>query len=194
MSVDLPWPWWVTTLVAVGVAVTGVGVFVRSSSPWVRAVGAVLAVEGVLLAAVAPAVMNEEDMPATIAGAPRLTKEEFARRADANCRQLDEFAAALGEPKTLTATAAYFERLLPEARKAYVAQGTLVPPEGLEDEAMRWMNAMALTQTQIDIARQAAERGDQAAVDEAFERTGPPAGAAGNLSREFGMKVCFASG
>jgi hypothetical protein len=138
--------------------------------------------------------MNEDDMPATIAGAPRLTKEEFARRADANCARLDAFAATLEEPKTLAETAAYYDKLLPEAWKRYAGQGVLIPSEDVEDEGMRWMNAMALTLAELDTARQAAKHGDQAAVDEAFERTGPPAEAAGDLSRKLGMKVCFASG
>jgi hypothetical protein len=193
MSVDMPWPWWVTTLVAVGVAVGGVAMFVRASSTAVRAVGAVLAVEGLLVAVIAPMVMDESNMRSTIAGDSRLTTAEFARRADANCARLDEFAAGLGDPKTLTDTATYFDKLLPETWRAYTAQGTLIPPREFEDEAMPWMNAMALTISELEVARDAAKRGDQAAVDQAFQRTEPPAEEAASLSAQMGMKVCFAS-
>lgn len=64
MSVRLEWwPWWVTTLIALSVAAVALLALWRSRRPAVRSVAALLAVQGVVLAVVAPLVM--EDMSAT---------------------------------------------------------------------------------------------------------------------------------
>src|SRR5687767_3130723 len=103
VSVDLGWPWWVTTTIAVVVAVAAVvGLFV-TRHPVARGVLATLAVQGVVLAAVAPAVMDEGGAGSTAAMEPsaELTSADYARQADANCASLNRFAATLGNPTTL---------------------------------------------------------------------------------------------
>jgi mannose-6-phosphate isomerase-like protein (cupin superfamily) len=60
VMVDLG-PWWVTSLIAVGVTVaTGAAVF-TARNPAVRAIAAVLALQGVAIAIAAPFVMDEND-------------------------------------------------------------------------------------------------------------------------------------
>jgi quercetin dioxygenase-like cupin family protein len=61
MTVDFPWPWWVTSLVALGVAASTVIAIPRTSRLFVRGILAALLVESVLAAALAPAVMEEMD-------------------------------------------------------------------------------------------------------------------------------------
>jgi hypothetical protein len=69
IMVDLGWwPWWGTTLVALGVAAaaaTGVALTPRS---FARGVLATIAVEGVVLAAVAPVVMHRGRSTPSMAG------------------------------------------------------------------------------------------------------------------------------
>jgi hypothetical protein len=59
VTVTLPWPWWVTTAMALTVTTASLVVAWRVRSAPARAVAALLAVEGVVLAIVAPLVMPD---------------------------------------------------------------------------------------------------------------------------------------
>ena len=61
ITVDLGWPWWVTSVIAVAVAVAAGVAFFLTRHSLARGVLATLAVQGVVLAAVAPAVMDNGD-------------------------------------------------------------------------------------------------------------------------------------
>jgi allene oxide cyclase len=61
LTVDLGWPWWAITIIACAVVVLSLGVLVLSRNPAARAVGALLAVEGVVIAIAAPFVMSDMD-------------------------------------------------------------------------------------------------------------------------------------
>jgi quercetin dioxygenase-like cupin family protein len=61
VMVDLGWPWWVTSLIAAGVVATGLIAFAVSRRPAVRGIAALLIVQGVAIAIVAPFVMDEND-------------------------------------------------------------------------------------------------------------------------------------
>jgi mannose-6-phosphate isomerase-like protein (cupin superfamily) len=61
VMVDLGWPWWVTTLIAAGVVVAASIAFALSRNPAVRGIAALLFVQGVVIAIVAPFVMDEGD-------------------------------------------------------------------------------------------------------------------------------------
>jgi quercetin dioxygenase-like cupin family protein len=60
VMVDLGWPWWVTSLIAVGVTVAAGVAFLGARNPAVRAVAALLALQGVAIAIAAPFVMDED--------------------------------------------------------------------------------------------------------------------------------------
>jgi quercetin dioxygenase-like cupin family protein len=65
VMVDLGWPWWVISLIAVGVAVVAGAAALRGRNSAVRGVAALLALQGVAIAIVAPLVMDEDnDEPA----------------------------------------------------------------------------------------------------------------------------------
>ena len=57
IMVDLGWSWWVSTIIAASVAVACSAGFAFARSPLARGVLATLAIEGLVLAAIAPAVM-----------------------------------------------------------------------------------------------------------------------------------------
>jgi quercetin dioxygenase-like cupin family protein len=61
VMVDLGWPWWVTSLIAAGVVAAGLIAFGVSRSPAVRGIAALLIVQGVAIAIVAPFIMDEDD-------------------------------------------------------------------------------------------------------------------------------------
>jgi hypothetical protein len=54
------WPWWVSSLIDVGVLLVALIVFLRSSRRTVRAVAGVFALAGLVAAVMAPIVMTEK--------------------------------------------------------------------------------------------------------------------------------------
>lgn len=59
LTVDVGWPWWAITAIACGVVVACLAGLVVSQSPAARAVAGLLAIEGVVIAIVAPFVMPD---------------------------------------------------------------------------------------------------------------------------------------
>jgi hypothetical protein len=123
--VDLGWPWWVTTLIAAGVALVAAWAFVRTRRTTIRAVAALILLEAIGIGVVAPFVMEDSD---DASGSPMAMSSgngtEFAMKADANCREFGEFAATLGNPKTPAGIERQMDRFLPEFWQAIVAQGS----------------------------------------------------------------------
>ena len=149
--------------------------------------------QGVLLAAAAPAVMDDSNgsIAAGMSRGALLTREEFAQRADARCRRLNEFWATTGNPKTLAGIDRQMDVVVPALWRAWSDQTDLVPPQEEELVAMRWMGGMAAFARDIDAVGRAASRRDQRGVQAAFRRSEGHAGEAAQLSKQLGMRVCF---
>jgi hypothetical protein len=192
VSVDLGWPWWVTTIIAAAVAVAAGFAFVVTRHALARGILATLAVEGVVLAGVAPAVMDD-DGGSTSGMQPtaELTQAGFARRADATCDRLYKFAATLGNPTTLPGTATMLDRLTPAAWNAWRQEGLLRPPLETRPVVGRWMNTMRSYISSLEAVRYAARGGDQEGVNAANSLVNRHGQEAGRLSSQLGMKVCF---
>ena len=69
LTVDLGWPWWVITTIAAAVTLASLAALVVSRNPAARGVAALLAVEGAVLAVVAPFVMPDMDSKGSPAAA-----------------------------------------------------------------------------------------------------------------------------
>lgn len=206
IMVDLGWPWWVTSVIAIAIALGSLLAFAFTHAPAMRGVLATLAVEGVVLAAVAPAVMSQSQASpapmrptqqagmagnAMTAPSTTLTRSEFARQADANCARLGRFAASLGSPKTPAETARMLGHLSPVFWEAWLAQGTLVPPDGQRSTAKQWMRAMQAYGSALEGTREAASRGDKQGLAAADATSAQAARRSALLSSELGLKVCF---
>ena len=61
VMVDLGWPWWVISLIAAGVVAGALIAFAVSRRPAVRGIAALLIVQGVAIAIVAPFVMEDDE-------------------------------------------------------------------------------------------------------------------------------------
>jgi sugar phosphate permease len=59
MRDDWWWPWWVSSLIDLGIVAIAVGIFVVSSRRRVRWIAGAFAVAGLVAAVMAPIVMNE---------------------------------------------------------------------------------------------------------------------------------------
>jgi len=195
VTVDLGWPWWVTTIIAVAVAAAAVVAFLVTRHPVARGVLATLAVQGVVLAAVAPAVMDNGDAEGGSMSAMRPNaqhaKADFARQADANCARFGEFAATLGNPTTLPGTAKMLDRMMPALWNVWMQQGLLQPPPGERPVARRWMGAMRSYASSLEAVRATASRGDKEGVNAANRLANRHAQESARLSSQLGMKVCF---
>jgi hypothetical protein len=192
VMVDLGWPWWVTTLIAAGVALVAAWAFVRTRRTTIRAVAALILLEAIGIGVVAPFVMEDSD---DASGSPMAMSSgngtEFAMKADANCREFGEFAATLGNPKTPAGIERQMDRFLPAFGQAIVAQGELEAPSDGRVEARQWMRAMAAVGQDYESLRAAASRRVPKAMERANERAETHAMESARLSKQLGMRVCF---
>lgn len=205
VMVDLGWPWWVTTLIAVGVALLAALAFVRTHRTTIRALAALVLIEAVAIAVIAPFVMKDtDDMNGRTAmsdsrfrmgRAPMplddLSSTDFTQRADANCSELKSFIATLGNPKTPAGIERQMDRLLPEFWQKLLAQGALEPPPDQQATARQWMNAMGAFGRDYETLRAAASRRDTKAMERANASAGAHAAESARLSKELGLRVCF---
>jgi hypothetical protein len=193
VMVDLGWPWWVTTLIAAGVALVAALAFARTRRTTIRAVAAILLLEAIPIAVIAPFVMEDSDDanngPAMSAGS--LSRVEFAQRADANCAELNTFIATLGNPKTPAGIERQMDRLLPELWQGIVAHGELEAPPDQQATARQWMRSMTAFGREYEALRAAASRRDTSAMQRANATASLHADESGRLARELGMRVCF---
>lgn len=191
--VDLGWPWWVTTLIAAGVALLAAWAFARTRRTTIRAVAAIVLLEAIAIAVIAPFVMEDSDDanggPAMSAGS--FSRTEFAQRADANCAELNTFIGTLGNPKTPAGIERQMDRLLPEFWQAIVTQGELQAPPDQQATAGQWMQSMTAFGRDYEALRAAASRRDTRAMQRANASAGAHANESARLSKELGMRVCF---
>ncbi len=199
--VDLGWPWWVTTAIALCVVAAGAVVFAIRREPAVRAVAAVLVIEAVAIAVIAPFVMENDDhgsratvMSPSANGVTPLSPAEFVRRADANCTALGKRSAPLGEwppPSNLEATATYLDRFLPLFDRALRNQSTLRPPSAEQPSAAAWMHAMTAMGHALETVRYSAKAHDPATVRAGYRASDAATAKSTTLSKRLGLKVCF---
>jgi len=191
MTVDFGWPLWGFTAIALAVVAACALLFVLVHEQFPRGVLGTLLLEGVVIAAVAPAVMASSKPSTPAMSASPLTRTEFAQRADANCRALAQHLASLGNPKTLPGITRKLDVVIPAFSMALRAQGALRPPAGEEDLATQWMRGMARYGNELTSLRAAANSGDGAAVAKANQRVGAVGGQDGRLSKQLGLSYCF---
>jgi hypothetical protein len=191
--VDFGWPWWVTTLIAAGVALLAAMAFVRSPRTTIRTVAALVLLEAIAIAVIAPFVMEDADEASggSAMSSGSLSSTDFAQRADANCGELYSFIATLGNPKTPAEIEHQMDRLLPELWRRILAQGQLEPPPDQQTTAGQWMNAMGAFGRDYEALRAAASRRDANAMERANASAGAHAKESARLSKELGLRVCF---
>ena len=181
------WDWWITTVVALPVAAVALALAFFTKRREVTGALVLAALVAVGLGVAAPFVMDSG-----MGSGPRLTAAEFARRADANCRNLAEAPEAnFGKPAPTPAFASKLDAFLPKMRSALEAQGGLRPPAAEQDTAKRWMNAMRAFGHDFEAMRDAAKRSDEDAFAGAGSRLSADAGESTRLSKQLSQTYCF---
>ncbi len=190
--VDLGWPWWVTTLIAAGIALVAALAFLRTRRTTIRAVSALALLEAIAVAVIAPFVMEPSDKKRrTSAMGSGSSGAAFVQKADANCSALSAYIGTLGNPKTPAGIERQMDRLLPELWRRIIAQGELAPPPKQQANAQQWMHAMAAFGGDYESLRAAASRRDAQGMKRANASANVHATEAGGLSKKLGLRVCF---
>jgi len=192
VMVDLGWPWWATTLIAAGVALLAAIAFLRTRRPATRAVSALVLLEAIAVAVIAPFVMDSSDKKGgTSAMSSGSSGAAFVQRADANCSALYAYIGTLGNPTTPAGIERQMDRLLPEFWRKIVAQGELAPPPNQQATTRQWMHAMTAFGRDYELLRAAASRRDAKGMKRANASANVHATEAAGLSKELGLRVCF---
>jgi hypothetical protein len=123
-------------------------------------------------------------------GENRLSKEEYAQRADAVCRRYNEATSGLGSPQSMPALANVAARSLPHLDRAIRDLRALKPPEDEETTARTWVRQLALLRGDVVRIRDRAQANDANGV-----RAVVPAATRRNqrfaeLATQLGMTVC----
>jgi hypothetical protein len=123
-------------------------------------------------------------------GSHRLTREEYARRADAICTHYQRLTSALGAPGTtrqLAIVAGRTLRLLDEAR-ADLAQ--LRPPLSEQQLARQWLDSIAVLRRDVVKLRDRASANDLLGVRHVVRPAARHNRQSDRLASRLGMTVC----
>jgi hypothetical protein len=123
-------------------------------------------------------------------GSHRLTREEYARRADAICSRYQRLTTALAAPSTirqLAVVAGRTLRLLDKARSDLVR---LRPPENEQLLARRWLDSIDLLRSDVLRLRDRASANDLLGVRRVVRPASRHNRATDRLAARLGMTVC----
>ena len=128
--------------------------------------------------------------PGCGSGEKRLSKEEYAQRADAVCRRYNAATSGLGSPQSMPALAKVAARSLPHLDRAIRDLRALKPPKDEVATARAWLRQLTLLRGDVvrirDRARANDAKGVQAVVPAATRRNERFA----ELATQLGMIVC----
>jgi hypothetical protein len=126
-------------------------------------------------------------------GGGRLSKAEYAKRADAICRKYNQKLRALGRPQSIAALPQYVDRALPVARKGNAELRDLEAPKGEETKAKEWLDQNQAVVAAMERLRDAAKRGNRAGIQVALSEASTANRAANRLAGELGLQICTQS-
>jgi hypothetical protein len=120
----------------------------------------------------------------------RLTREQYAAKADAVCQKYKQKSDALSSPTTLPGLASVADRLLPLLHDARGELRALRPPAHEEATANAWLDALGVSIDDVRKIRDRAKAGDRAGVGAAATRAQRHNQHANELAAQLGMTVC----
>jgi hypothetical protein len=123
-------------------------------------------------------------------GDGRLSKEEYSKQADKICTKYNAKIRALGRPTSIGALPAYVDRALPLARKGDEELRALKPPKDEEKTANEWLDQNDSVVGSMERLRNAAKKGDRAAIQAALTEASSANQTANRLARQLGLGVC----
>jgi len=123
-------------------------------------------------------------------GSSRLSKAEYAKRADAICTKYNAKLKALARPTNISALPDYVDKALPLARKGDDELRALKPPKDEEQTAKEWLDQNDSVVGSMERLRDAAKKGDRAGIQTALNEATSANRTANGLARRLGLRVC----
>ena len=123
-------------------------------------------------------------------GSSRLSKAEYAKRADAICTKYNAKIQALGRPTAVSGLPAYVDKALPLARKGDDELRALKPPKDEAQTAKEWLDQNDSVVGSMERLRDAAKKGDRAGIQTALNEASSANRTANGLARRLGLRVC----
>jgi hypothetical protein len=120
----------------------------------------------------------------------RLTREQYAAKADAVCGKYKQKTDALSRPASLSGLAAVSDQVLPLLRGARGELSRLRPPESEQATAAAWLDEFDVIVGDIEKIRDAARKNDAAGVRAAAQPALQHNQRSNELARQLGMTVC----
>jgi hypothetical protein len=123
-------------------------------------------------------------------GGERLSRADYAAKADALCIKYNQKTKSIGQAKNLEEVAAAFDKALPILDNALADLRRLKPPANEQATADRWLAQSEVLQGDLTKMRERARANDLKGVRAAFTRAVRDAGRANQSAAKLGMKVC----
>ena len=123
-------------------------------------------------------------------GSGRLSKAEYAKRADSICAKYNAKLKALARPTSIGALPDYVDKALPLARKGDDELRGLKPPKDEEQTAKEWLGQNDSVVGSMERLRDAAKKGDRAGIQTALNAATSANRSANRLARSLGLRVC----
>ena len=123
-------------------------------------------------------------------GRERLSKAEYAKRADAVCTKYNAKLKALTRPTSINALPDYVDKALPLARKGDEELRRLKPPKDEEQTAKEWLDQNDSVVGSMERLRDAAKKGDRTGIQTALNEATSANRTANRLARRLGLRVC----
>src|SRR5919198_2977461 len=120
-------------------------------------------------------------------GGGGLSKDEYAKRADAICTKYNAKLRALTRPTSISELPAYVDKALPLARKGDAELRGLKPPTDEEQTAKEWLDQNDSVVGSMERLRDAAKKGDRAGIQAALGEATAANQAANRFARRLGL-------
>jgi hypothetical protein len=120
----------------------------------------------------------------------RLSRSEFAAKADAICKKYNEKTKQIGQAKNLSDVVKAFDQALPLLSSALSELQTLKPPKSEQRTVDEWLAQSQVLKHDLQEMRDKAKAKDLKGVQDAFARASANDRQGNRLAAKLGMKVC----
>ena len=123
-------------------------------------------------------------------GGERLTKAQYASKADAVCAKYNRQVESLDNPKNLTELAEVADQTIPILERAMGEIRKLRPPESEQETVDQWLGAVDTLQGDLEEIRNKAAVGSRDGVQAVVPQANEHNNRANALATQLGMTVC----
>ncbi len=123
-------------------------------------------------------------------GGKRLSRSEYASKADAICRKANEQTRLLKQPSNLAELAKGFDKALPILENATSKLRKLKPPESAQATVDRWLAQSDALKRDLEQIRDRAKANDLKGVQSLFKNATRDQQSVNQLAGKLGMTVC----